>query len=177
MSWFRLQSWSGIRLGLSISLGRGISLQTWKNTKCLHKLNSLYFSHTGLFWPLQRKFVGEMKKFTQIGLNLHKPDLQVCTYFHVCQSRSRFWDLNQISLSINLEAETWELKSRYRSQIETDEEKVLVSVSTMRLIIRDYKYQSWDQNLSIADPWPKVHFFAFHQNEVAWKRIRNIFFN
>ena len=40
--------------------------QTWKNSKSLHNLNSIYFSYTGLFLAFTKEIAGKMKKFTQI---------------------------------------------------------------------------------------------------------------
>ena len=40
--------------------------QTWKNTKSLHNLNSIYFSYTGLFLGFTKEIAGKIKKFTQI---------------------------------------------------------------------------------------------------------------
>ena len=57
--------------------------QTWKNTKSLHNLNSIYFSYTGLFLGFTKEIAGKIKKFTQIWKNLHKHGLQVCAFFHV----------------------------------------------------------------------------------------------
>ena len=58
--------------------------QTWKNTKSLHNLNSIYFSYTGLFLGFTKEIAGKIKKFTQIWKNVHKHGLQVCAFFHVC---------------------------------------------------------------------------------------------
>jgi hypothetical protein len=57
--------------------------QTWKNTKSLHNLNSIYLSYTILFLAFIKEIAGKMKKFTQIWNNLHKHGLQVCAFFHV----------------------------------------------------------------------------------------------
>jgi hypothetical protein len=57
--------------------------QTWKNTKSLHNLNSIYLSYTSLFPAFTKKITGKMKKFTQMYTNVHKHGLQVCAFFHV----------------------------------------------------------------------------------------------
>ena len=43
-----------------------VYFQTWKNTKSLHNLNSIYFSYKSLFLAFTKEIAGNMKKCTQI---------------------------------------------------------------------------------------------------------------
>jgi hypothetical protein len=56
---------------------KAISFQSWKNTKSLHNLNSLFVSCTSLSLAFTKEIAGIMKKFTQNWKNVHKYGFQV----------------------------------------------------------------------------------------------------